>query len=111
MIENAFFVPILPGKTPAAREFCRALMNERKAEMDLAQTTVVHEAWFLQQTPMGDFMIVYYLSPDPEKVHQGLAESREPFDVWFKDQILDICGVDINTPLPGLPEQILSWRK
>ncbi len=86
-------------------------MNEKKSDMDGAQTTVTKESWFIQETPMGDFMIVYYISPDPMKVHQGLAESREPFDVWFKDQILDICGIDINTPPPSLPEQVLDWRR
>jgi len=87
MIENAFFVPLLPGKTDAAREFCAQLAGPRKAELDAAQTTVVKESWFLQQTPHGDFLIVYYVSPDPRRVHDALAVSEEPFDVWFRSQI------------------------
>lgn len=111
MIENAFFVPILPGKTEAARVFAGLLQNERREELDRAQTTVTKESWFLQETPMGDFLIVYYVSPDPERVHAALAVSQEPFDVWFRAQVLDITGIDISTPLPNLPSQVLAWSR
>lgn len=111
MIENAFFVPILPGKTDAAKAFANTLTNERRAELDNAQTTVTKESWFLQETPHGDFLIVYYVSPDPEQVHAALAASDEPFDVWFRSQVLDITGIDISTPLGGLPTQVLAWSK
>jgi len=111
MVENAFFVPLLPGKAAAAREFASALNGPRRAELDAAQTTVVQESWFLQETPHGDFLIVYYVSPDPEKVHEALAASDEPFDIWFRGQILDLTGIDISTPLGNLPQQILSWSR
>jgi hypothetical protein len=110
-MENAFFVPILPGKTEAATAFASTLMKERRAEMDNAQVTVTHEIWFLQETPMGDFLIVYHVSPDGEAVHAALAKSTEPFDVWFREQVLDITGIDISTPMSGLPKQILSWSR
>lgn len=111
MIENAFFVPLLPGKTDAARAFAHSLMNERQADLDNAQVTVTKESWFLQETPHGDFLIVYYHSPNPDKVHAALAVSEEPFDVWFREQILDITGIDISTPLGNLPKQVLSWAR
>lgn len=91
--------------------FANSLMNERKADLDAAQTTVTKESWFMQETPMGDFLIVYYHSPDPERVHAALAVSQEPFDIWFREQILDLTGIDISTPLPGLPKQILAWSR
>lgn len=111
MIENAFFVPLLPDKTEAARALAHSLMNERRAELDNAQTTVTKESWFIQETPHGDFMIVYYHSPDPDKVHAALAASQEPFDVWFRSQILDLTGIDISTPLGNLPKQVLAWSR
>lgn len=111
MIENAFFVPLLPGKTDAAREFAATISGPRRSELDNAQTTVTKESWFLQETPHGDFMIVYYLSPDPDKVHAALAVSQDPFDVWFRAQILELTGIDISTPPGNLPTQILAWSK
>lgn len=111
MVENAFFVPILPGKTDAARAFAETLSGPRRGDLDQAQTTVTKESWFLQETPHGDFMIVYYVSPNPDKVHEALAASEEPFDVWFREQILDLTGIDISTPLGNLPQQILAWSR
>lgn len=110
-MENAFFVPILPGKKEAALAFAHSLTNERRSEMDNAQTTVTKESWFLQETPHGDFLIVYYVSPDPEKVHQALAASQEPFDVWFRAQVLEITGIDLSTPPPGVPTRVLAWSR
>lgn len=110
-MENAFMVPILPGKKGDALAFAASLMGERNAELDHAQTTVTKESWFLQETPMGDFLIVYYQAPDPDKVHAALAVSDEPFDVWFRAQVLDITGIDISTPMTGLPSQILNWSR
>ena len=86
-------------------------MGARHAEFDGAQTTVTKESWFLQETPMGDFIIVHLHAPDPEKVHAGLAASDEPFDVWFKAQVLELTGIDISTPPPSQPKQILQWVK
>lgn len=111
MVENAFVVPLLPGKTAAARSFAAEMMGSRRSELDQAQTTVTKESWFLQQTPHGDFLIVYYVSPNPMNVHAALAASEEPFDVWFRSQVLDITGIDISVPMPGVPEQILAWSR
>lgn len=111
MIENAFFVPLLPDKKEAAIAFANTMMNERRGEFDNAQTTVTKESWFLQETPHGDFLIIYYHSPDPDKVHAALAVSEEPFDIWFRSQVLDITGIDIPTPLGNLPKQVLAWSR
>jgi hypothetical protein len=110
-MENAFIVPLLPGKTDAAIAFANAMMNERRGDLDKAQITVTKEAWFLQQTPMGDFLIIYHVSPDGLAVHAALAVSEEPFDIWFREQVMDIAGIDITTPFPALPSQILSWSR
>lgn len=110
-METAFMVPLLPGKKEAALAFAGALMNERRTELDRAQLTVTKESWFLQETPMGDFLIVYFQAPDPDRVHQNLAVSEDPFDVWFRAQVLEITGIDISTPMPGSPTQILNWAR
>jgi len=110
-MENAFMVPVLPGKTEAARGFAGKLMSEKRAELDSAQVTVTKESWFLQETPHGDFIIVYYHAPNLDAVHSALAASTEPFDVWFREQVLDITGIDISTPPESLPTQILNWSR
>ncbi|MBS1718289.1 MAG: hypothetical protein JSS72_11215 [Armatimonadetes bacterium] len=110
-MDNAFFVPILPGKTEAALAFAEALNTTRRAELDKTQVRVTKESWFLQETPMGDFLIICFTADDGNKVNESLTASQEPFDVWFKDQIMDITGIDANQPLPQLPKRIMSWSR
>lgn len=110
-MENAFFVPVLPDKRDALLAFANALQGEKKPSLDLAQTTVTKESWFLQDTPMGAFIIVYTVAPDPHKVHKALADCTDEFDMWFKEQVKDCTGVDLSLPIEQLPSQILSWSR
>ena len=57
---------------------------ERAAEYAESQESVNREEWFLQATPMGDFLIVWFDAPDPAAVFAGLAASTNPFDAWFR---------------------------
>ena len=91
--------------------FAAAMMGERKAEYVKSQVTVTRESWFLQPTPQGDLLVVHFESPDPGAVFAGLAESQEPFDVWFRDQVLEITGFDLTEPLAGLPPRIFHWQR
>ncbi|HZP84591.1 MAG TPA: hypothetical protein VFB21_23350 [Chthonomonadaceae bacterium] len=45
----------------------------------------------------------------PAEAFARWAMSPDPFDCWFKAQAGQICGLDFNQPLSGLPEQVLSW--
>ena len=65
----------------------------------------------LQQTLQGDMAIVYLEAQDIPRVFEGYASSQEPFDVWFREQVKAIHGVDFSQPLPGpLPEVFIDWR-
>lgn len=110
-MECAFFVPILPGKTEGAREFAAKMMENGGERFSQANTTVTKESWFLQQTPMGDFLIVYSHAPDAKQVMKNLAEAQEPLDVWFKEQVLELTGFDCNEPMSEFPEQIAAWER
>ena len=42
----------------------------------------------------------------------GLATSEDPFDVWWRGQILEIHGIDLSQPLPGPPnEQVFNFQR
>jgi len=55
----------------------------------------VERVWH-QTTPQGDLAIVYEEADDLAQGLPRLAASQEPFDVWFKQQVLEIHGVDFN---------------
>ena len=96
-------LPLLPGKTAAGREFAKACMGPRRAEFAeaLKRQGITKESWFLQKTPQGDMVVVYFEAEDVEKViaRDGyLAKSKAPFEVWFKQQVKATTGLDLEQP-------------
>ncbi len=111
MKECAMMLPILPGKRQEIVEFAAALAGPRHLEYVASQQTVTRESWFIQPTPMGDFLIVHFESNDPTAVFKGLADSEEAFDLWFRERANSTTGIDLTKVPKGLPEQIFTWKR
>jgi len=93
-------LPILPGKTETGREFAKTCMGAKHTEFAeaLKRHGVTKESWFLQKTPQGDMIIVHFEADDVEKTFEVLAKSEAPFDVWFRQQVKSVTGVDLGQP-------------
>jgi hypothetical protein len=104
--------PVLPGKEGEPRKFAQETL-ERRDEFDASQRrlAITKEEWALQQTPMGSMVIVRFDAPEIAAAFAGLAESNDAFDVWFRERVLEITGVDLAAPSDDpLPEIILDWN-
>jgi hypothetical protein len=104
--------PILPGKRKAAIAFGKEVMTKRRKDFAASEkrSKVSKEAWFLQQSPNGSMMVVYFEGNDPEETMEIFAKSKDPFDLWWMKQVKDFSGVDMSAPPQGpLPEMILSF--
>ena len=113
MASLASAFPILPGKTEQWKHFSQEMAGPRRNEFEASRKRlgVSREVAYLQQTPQGDMVVVYVEARDISSVFEGFGRSQEPFDVWFREQVKDIHGVDFSQPLPGpLPEAIVDWR-
>jgi hypothetical protein len=110
MDHSAFALPILPGKTTAARAFHEELERRRTDEYAHSEWTrgILKELWFLQETATGDLFVVYLESPDVAQALDRFAASRDAFDVWFKQQIAHVTGIDWNIPPPGPLSRLVS---
>jgi hypothetical protein len=110
-VEHALFaLPILEGKSANARAFLAELEGNRKADYATSEQrlAITKEVWAIQSTPMGELFVVFFQAPDiPGAIGQFVA-SRDAFDVWFKDQVKDATGVDLNVPPPGALSDVLS---
>ena len=103
--------PVLPGKEDEARKFAQESL-ERGDEFAASQRRMgaTKEEWALQQTQAGSFVIVRFEAPDIEAVFAELGQSSDPFDVWSRERIKEISGVDMAEPSDDpLPEIILDW--
>jgi hypothetical protein len=93
-------VPVLAGKTADARHFMQQLNGPRQAEFDASERRlgITKEIWYLAPLASGDHLIGYIESSDFASALQSFVSSRDSFDLWFKDQMLDATGLDLNNP-------------
>lgn len=109
----AMAVPILPGKTEQWRNFANALKGEKKqAHMESRKKLGVRERAFLQQTPMGDMVIVTLEGENPQEAFAKFGQGTDEFTQWFAKEVKEIHGFDLNAPPPGpMPELIVDSGK
>lgn len=94
----AFTAPVLPDKLEAWKEFHEQLDGLRRWDFEEQQRRlglIRHRVW-LQDTPGGHVALVVQEGEDPERARALLAASDHPFDVWFKEQVLDLHGLDLS---------------
>ena len=70
---------------------------------------ITRESVWIQSTPNGDVAVVLIESTDLPAALLGLAPSQEPFDVWFRDHLLAVHGIDLAGGM-AVPEPVLDFR-
>ena len=104
--------PILPGKTEGWRGFIAELNGARHDDFAASrQNAGVHEVTFLQQTPMGDLVLVTLEGDDPAGSFWKMSSGTDEFSKWFVAQVLAVHGVDISVPMPPPSEQVLDSKR
>lgn len=103
MASVAFAAPILPGKLEAWKRFNDELNGPQRKEFEDQQKRIgiARQRVWLQHTPAGDMVLVVQEGEDPQKAMEILGASDNAFDVWFKEQVKDVHGLDLSQPTPG----------
>jgi hypothetical protein len=107
---TCFALPLLTGKTEAARAFLRDLEGEQKAAYATSEQRlgITKEVWALQALPGGAAFVVYIEAPDVGEAFRRFAASQDGFDRWFKDHVRETTGADLNVPPTGPMSDVLS---
>jgi hypothetical protein len=107
----AMALPVQPGKAAQLRAVRDELLGARRQEFEESfdHLGVTREAWYLQPSPMGDLFIFWATGDDIAASLAGFVQSREPVVAWLKGQLLDITGIDFNSPPEGVPEVLMDW--
>jgi hypothetical protein len=111
IVAYALALPILAGKTEAARHFAEECLGPRRAEFDdmMHRSGLTEESYWLQREPQrGDLMIVY----GREDLAAFMAITANPqtaFDRWYRDQLTTIFGEDPNSDSGPGNEWLGSW--
>ncbi len=112
-MQLALAYPILPGKREAVKALAKTVSGPKSKEFhDMEKRYKTDkETWFLQPSPQGDMVIYYSEGKDLSKSFSDWAASKNLFDVWFKQELKELTGIDFNNPPEGpLPEQIFKYR-
>ena len=109
---SVFAMPLVPGGADTVRRMREEALGPRRSEYEESRRRlgISEERAWIQSTPAGEMVLVYLEAEDPQRALQGMAESQEPYDVWFRQYIQDAHGVDISREQAPPPEPAFEWR-
>jgi hypothetical protein len=105
-------VPIMPDREEQWRRFVQEVAEERLSEYEVLRRRLgIHdESVWLARAKGGQPVAVVHLEvEDPGRMASALAASEEPFDLWFKERLLDCHGRDLASGRAGA-ELIFAYR-
>lgn len=95
---------------PGLDKFLGELRARCEETRDFYDRHRAEEAWFVQNTEEGPIVIAVLATDDPVRAAKTYAESTSPFDVWFKQRVIELSGIDPNrTPLGPPSEKIFEF--
>jgi len=73
---------------------------------------ITKQVWYIASTSTGDQFVAYMESEDFNKALSMFSESRDEFDLWFKERLAEATRVDLNDPPEmSLPELVSSYER
>jgi hypothetical protein len=106
-------IPVLPGQTEAARSFLRLLDGARRGEYAESEQRIgiEKELWYISDLGDQQLLVAYMEAHDFGQALGMFSSSRDPFDMWFKEQLAAATGLDLNDPPPmQLPELVSHYE-
>jgi hypothetical protein len=84
--------------------------RQREADTFYRSYDVSHESWHLQDTPSGPWVICLTIVDNPTEAAPRYASSTAEFESWFKSQVMQVTGINLNVEPLGPPtELIYAW--
>ena len=106
MGHTCLVVPVLPGKEGELRAFYREVDGPRQQDYERSEQRlgITKEIAWVAPVDGGSAAVIYIESENFEQTFSEFVQSQDEFDLWFKQRVLDISGLDLNNP----PEMELS---
>ena len=112
--------PILDGKVEAWRRFCQELSGSRQKPFEASRQRlgITRERLALVETAFGATAVTTLEAPDVAQALGQIIASVIPFDVWYRDKLQELHGVNLAgyeqfaqpTPLPPNQELLFEWK-
>ena len=103
-----FTLPILPGKSEAWRRFCQEIEGARRPAYEASRRRlgIARETMRLVERSQGRAVLLTIEAADLGAALDGIASSQEPFDQWYRRQLLMLHGFrfsPISTSISSRP--------
>ena len=111
MPSTTFAAPLLPGKTDAWKVAQAEIIGARKEAYLQGRRSlgITKEVVCLQQTPGGDFVVVYIEANEVSTILQDMLDATDPFHTWFNEAVLKECpGIDSSSSVPPINEVVID---
>jgi hypothetical protein len=112
--------PILDGKVEAWRRFCQELSGSRRQPYEASRQRfgITRERLALVDTAFGATAVTTLEAPDVAQALGQIIASNVPFDVWYRDRLQELHGVNLAgyeqfalpNPLPPNQELLFEWK-
>lgn len=112
MYASAAIVPLAPGQAEAWRRWTQELSGVRKQEFaDACQRLgIVRVVAWSTNIQHAEVVILYVETSRPEQACTLLAASHEPFDLWLKQQLSTLHGLDFTQLLRAFRgDLVFAW--
>lgn len=108
-------MPILPGQRENVRRLSEEVLASGKLrdayEESRRNLGIIREMAWLQPTPVGDMVIIYWESNDPQHVLREIAASQDQFDTRFRQFVQSsVPVVDPPSEQPLANTLLFEWQ-
>jgi hypothetical protein len=115
MAAVAFALPILPGQDEVVRRMGEAVSGtgelRKEYEESRKRLGIIEEKVWVQRTPIGQTVIVYWETEDPQRTLREIAESQDEFDSRFRQMIETAApAIDLTKEQPLSNELLFMWQ-
>jgi hypothetical protein len=115
MAAFAFALPILPGQEETVRSMGTAVSGSEQSreeyEASRKKLGISEEKVWVQRTPIGYAIVVYWETEDPQRTLREMADSQDEFDKDFRRLIETAApAVDFGQEQPLSNELLFEWQ-
>ncbi len=116
MAAVAFALPILPGQEDLVRSSVEAVSGSGELREEYEESRkrlgISEEKLWVQRTPIGQAMIVYWETEDPQRTLREIADSQDEFDKRFRQLIESAApALDLSKENPLSNELLFEWQQ
>ena len=115
MAAVAFALPILPGQEDLIRSIGEAVSGSKELregyEESRKRLGIREEKVWVQRTPIGASIIVYWETDDPQRTLREIADSQDQVDKRFEEVLENAApALDLSQEIPLSNKLLFEWH-